>query len=68
VFGTQAAVDAIFAFEGGGTWSVTSCEGAAGSTYCTFSAGGDPTVVVRVGNEAAAQGQHQAVTEVQVSG
>jgi hypothetical protein len=69
VFGTQAAVDAIFAVESGGpgTWSVTGCEGAAGSTYCTFSAGGDPTIVVRVGNEAAAQGQHQAVTEVQVS-
>ena len=69
VFGTQAAVDAIFAYESGGpgTWSVTQCEGAAGSTYCTFSAGGDPTIVVRVGNEAAAQGQHQAVTEVQVN-
>jgi hypothetical protein len=70
VFGTQAAVDSIFAFESGGPglWSVTTCEGAAGSTYCTFTAGGDPTVVVRVANEAAAQGRHQAVTEVQVSG
>jgi hypothetical protein len=47
---------------------VTSCEGAAGSTYCTFTAGGDGTIVVRVGNEAAAQAQHQAVTEVQVTG
>lgn len=70
VFGTQAAVDTIFAYDSGGpgSWSVTQCEGAAGSSYCTFSAGGDGTIVVRVANEAAAQGQHQAVTEVQVTG
>ena len=70
LFGTPAAVQAIFAFDSGGAgaWSVTSCEGAAGSTYCTFTAGGDPTIVVRVGNEAASQGQPHAVTEVQVSG
>lgn len=66
--GTQSAVDAIFAYEGGGTWSLVSCEGAAGSSFCTFTAGGDPTVVVQVGNEAASQGQPQAVTSVQVSG
>ena len=68
--GTQRAVDAIFAFESGGagSWSLVSCEGAAGSSFCTFTAGGDPTVVVQVGNEAAAQGQPQAVTSVQVSG
>jgi hypothetical protein len=70
VFGTEAAVTTIFAYESGGpgAWSVTSCEGAAGSTYCTFSAGGDGSIVVRVGNEAASLGQHQAVTEVQVTG
>ena len=65
--GTQSAVDSIFAFEGGGTWSLVSCEGAAGSSFCTFNAGGDPTVVVQVGNEAASQGQPHAVTSVQVS-
>lgn len=41
---------------------------AAGSSFCTFNAGGVPTVVVQVGNEAASQGQPQAVTSVQVSG
>jgi hypothetical protein len=44
------------------------CEGAAGSSYCTFNAGGDPTIVVRVGNEAASQGAQHAVIEVQVQG
>jgi hypothetical protein len=69
--GTQEAVDTIFAYDPGGgpgTWSLVGCEGAAGSSYCTFNAGGDPTVIVRVGNEAASLGQPQAVTEVQVEG
>lgn len=66
--GTQSAVDTIFAFEGGGTWSLVSCEGAAGSSFCTFDAGGNPTVVVQVGNEAASQGQPHAVTSVEVTG
>jgi hypothetical protein len=66
ILGTESAVNAIFAFEGGGTWTVTSCEGAAGSTFCTYTAGGDPTVVVQVGNEAASQGQEHAVTGVTV--
>lgn len=67
--GTQSAVDSIFAFESGGagSWSLETCEGAAGSSFCTFTAGGDPTVVVQVGNDAASQGQPQAVTSVQVS-
>ncbi len=66
--GTHAAVDTIFAYDSGGagTWSLVQCEGAAGSSYCTFNAGGDPTIVVRVGNEAASQGMPGAVTEVQV--
>ncbi len=68
VLGTQSAVDAIFAFEGGGTWTLVGCEGAAGSSFCTFNAGGDPTVVVQVGNEAASQGQQHAVTGVTVDG
>jgi len=69
VFGTEAAVDTIFAYESGGpgSWSLTGCTSAAGSTSCTFTAGGDPTVVVRVVDEAAAVGAFQAVTEVQVS-
>lgn len=69
VFATPAAVDTIFAYESGGpgTWSLVGCEGAAGSTTCTFTAGGDPTVVVRVVNQVAAAGERQAVTEVQVS-
>jgi hypothetical protein len=65
--GTTTAVDTIFAYEGGGTWDVDSCEGAAGSTYCTFNAGGDPTIVVRVNNAAAQAGAEHAVIEVQVS-
>jgi hypothetical protein len=66
--GTSAAVDTIFAYDSGGPglWSLVQCEGAAGSSYCTFSAGGDPTIVVRVGNEAASQGMPGAVSEVQV--
>jgi hypothetical protein len=68
--GTSAAVDTIFAYDSGGAggWSFVQCEGAAGSSYCTFNAGGDPTIVVRVGNEAASQGAPHAVTEVQVQG
>ena len=68
VLGSQSAVDAIFAFEGGGTWTLVGCEGAAGSSFCTFNAGGDPTIVVPVGNEAASQGQQHAVTGVTVDG
>ena len=67
VLGTDEAVEAIFALEGGDGWALDHCEGAAGSSYCTFTAGGDPTVVVRVGNEAAGLGQPDAVTEVQAS-
>lgn len=70
VLATDEAFDALFAFESGGpgTWALDGCEGAAGSSYCTFRAGGDPTVVVRVLNEPASQGQPDAVTEVQVDG
>ena len=64
---TADALDTLFSQEGGGagTWSLEMCEGAAGSTYCTFGAGGDPRVIVRVANEAASLGQPEAVTEVQ---
>ncbi len=65
---TAEAVETLFAFESGGpgSWSLVMCEGAAGSTYCTFNAGGDPTVIVRVANGAASMGQSQAVTEATV--
>lgn len=66
--GSADAVDTAFSREGGGSWALTGCEGAAGSSYCTFSAGGDPTVVVRVMNEAAQQGQPHAVAEVRFEG
>jgi hypothetical protein len=45
-------------------WQLVGCEGAAGSSYCTFNAGGDPTLVVRVVNEVAAQSGPDAVIEV----
>jgi hypothetical protein len=67
VFATDDAFNQLFAFEGGGApgiWQVTSCEGAAGSTYCTFSAGGDATLTVRVLNELAARSSPDAVIEV----
>jgi hypothetical protein len=43
-------------------WSGPSCEGAAGSTYCSWTRT-ETEVVVRVANEAASQGQPRAVTE-----
>ena len=48
----------------GSSWTRTACEGAAGSSYCTYTADGGTKLVVRVGNEAATQGQEHAVTEV----
>jgi hypothetical protein len=71
VFATDDAFNQLFAFEGAGApgvWQLVRCEGAAGSTYCTFNAGGDPTLVVRVVNELAAQSSPDAVTEVTETG
>jgi hypothetical protein len=48
----------------GSSWTRSACEGAAGSSYCTYTADGGTQLVVRVGNEAASQGQERAVTEV----
>lgn len=48
----------------GSTWTRSACEGAAGSSYCTYTASGGTKLIVRVGNEAASQGQEHAVTEV----
>lgn len=45
------------------------CEGAAGSSYCTWQGTGSEgpwTLQVRVGNEAVSQGQERAVTEIEV--
>jgi hypothetical protein len=46
----------------GETWTGPACEGAAGSSYCTWTT---PTasLTIRVGNEAASQGHDHAVTE-----
>ena len=65
-----AALETLFSREGGGaaTWSLEDCEGAMGSTYCTFRADGEPSVIVRVGNEAVLMGEPQAVTEVRFEG
>jgi hypothetical protein len=68
---TDEAFDTLFAFESGGPdagWELVACEGAAGSSFCTFSAGGDPQVIVRVANETASQSGPDAVTEVRVEG
>jgi hypothetical protein len=67
---TDGAVQVLFSREGGGagTWSLRGCEGAAGSSYCTFTAGGTPTVIVRVGNEAVSLGQPHAADEVRFEG
>ena len=71
VLAVPAAVDTLFSYEpaedgADPTWAIQICEGAAGSSYCTVSAGGDPKIIVRVTNEAASQGAARAVTEVKV--
>ena len=71
VFATDDAFDQLFAFEGAGApgvWQLVGCEGAAGSSYCTFDAGGDPTLVVRVLNEVASRSGPDAVVEVTEQG
>jgi hypothetical protein len=71
VLATDVAFDTLFAFESGGPeagWQLVACDGAAGSSFCTFSAGGDPRVIVRVTNETASQSGPDAVTEVRVEG
>ena len=66
-----AAVETLFSYEpaedgADPTWAIQVCEGAAGSSYRTVRAGGDPKIVVRVTNEAASQGEPHALTEVEV--
>jgi hypothetical protein len=45
-------------------WHDPVCEGAAGSTYCTWARSGGQ-LTIQVGNEAASQGQPRAVTHVE---
>ena len=59
---TQAAVKAIFSSRDPKGPVFKSCEGAAGSTYCTWE-GTEYTLTVRVANERASAAQLQAVTE-----
>ena len=58
-----SAVDTAFATTVTKAPTFTTCEGAAGSSYCTWQ-GEEYTMVVRVGNERVAQHQEQAVGEV----
>jgi hypothetical protein len=59
----KTAVDTAFASTVKKSPTFTTCEGAAGSSYCTWQ-GDEYTMVVRVGNERVAQHQEQAVREV----
>lgn len=48
-------------------WDFERCEGAAGSTYCTWS-GPDGTLSFRVANQAASSGEEHAIAETLVAG
>lgn len=61
--GTTAAVDTAFGSTVETAPELTRCEGAAGSSYCTWE-GDDYTMTVRILNEAASQRQMHAVAEV----
>jgi hypothetical protein len=63
--GTPEAVSAIFAAAEtpAAAPALRDCEGAAGSSYCTFDGVGN-TLIVRLGNEAVQQGKLHAVIEV----
>jgi hypothetical protein len=49
-----------------GTWSGPACDGAAGSTYCTWSRS-DAQLTLRVANETASRGRRHAVVEASFS-
>lgn len=68
-YATPAAQQALRAHDSlaNGTWTRTQCEGAAGSSYCTYRDAAGATLVVRVLNEYAAQGRLHAATEVRFS-
>ena len=61
--GSPAAVKAAFARRATSTPTLSGCEGAAGSSYCTFTTSGY-SMIVRVLNEMASQAQPHAVVEV----
>jgi hypothetical protein len=61
--GSPAAVTAASARRATTAPSLTRCEGAAGSSYCTFT-GSDYSMIVRVLNEMASQAQPHAVIEL----
>ena len=61
--GIAAAVNTAFASTVKTAPTFRSCEGAAGSSYCTWE-GDEYTMTVRVGNAMVAQRQEQAVQEV----
>jgi hypothetical protein len=63
ILGTTSAVSAAFASTVKTAPTFVTCEGAMGSSYCTWE-GDEYTMTVRVGNEAAAEQQQHAVTEV----
>ncbi len=48
-------------------WEFDRCEGAAGSTYCTWT-GPDGTLTFRVANQDAGEGEEHAITETLVAG
>lgn len=66
---TGEALEALRAItvDPGAAWEFERCEGAAGSSYCTWM-GPDGSLSFRVGNEAAGAGQEQAIIEVLVAG
>jgi hypothetical protein len=61
--GIATAVNAAFASTVKTAPTFKSCEGAAGSSYCTWE-GDEYTMTVRVGNELVAQHEEHAVREV----
>jgi hypothetical protein len=61
--GTESAVKDAFATQPGTAPRFDHCEGAAGSSYCTW-VGAEYTLQLRIGNDLASRGQPHAVAEV----
>lgn len=66
---TEESLEALrsITFDPGADWEFDRCEGAAGSSYCTWT-GPDGSLSFRVGNQAAAAGEERAITEALVAG
>ncbi|HSJ35516.1 MAG TPA: hypothetical protein VLB85_10730 [Acidimicrobiia bacterium] len=66
---TEESLEALrnITFDPGADWEFDRCEGAAGSSYCTWT-GPDGSLSFRVGNQAVAAGEEQAITEALVTG